>query len=221
MKNDTNVYKELRESTETDKTPALTQGQLSALFHEKGFTISQSVISKLETNKNTPPTTSYEIIKAYSKVFNTTADYLLGLRDTKPIDENIAMVNRITGLNENAINTLKNFLFLDNGYIDTLNFILSHGYFFEFIRGLKLYIENNYNTVMIDKIVPGTKSVEYVPREVPEINKDGKEIFWLGKKTNNGYSCIPLSTDIVEAHAMLIIQDALKKFQEKYKKERD
>lgn len=47
------------------------------------------------------------LIDGYSKYFHVTSDYLLGLRDTKPVDENIAMISKVTGLSNDAIETLK------------------------------------------------------------------------------------------------------------------
>lgn len=102
-----NIYKQLRENTETIRTPALTQAQLSNVFKREGNPVAQSVISKLETSKKIPPTTSFEVVKAYSTHFKVTSDYLLGLREVKQTDENIAMINKATGLSEQAIETLK------------------------------------------------------------------------------------------------------------------
>ena len=76
-----NVYKQLRENTETIARPALTQGELAAIFEKEGNPLSQSVISKLENQQKEPPTTSPDVIKAYATHFNVTADYLLGIRD--------------------------------------------------------------------------------------------------------------------------------------------
>lgn len=86
-----NVYKKLRDNTETDQKKALTQKELSAIFKNEGNPLEQSVISKIETKTVIPPTTSLDVLKAYAHHFNVTTDYLLGLRDTQTIDENIAM----------------------------------------------------------------------------------------------------------------------------------
>lgn len=120
MKNKKNIYKQLRESTETDNFPALTQQQLSNIFKDEGNPISQSAISKLETSKKEPPTTSFEVIKAYSEHFKVTSDYLLGLRNTKQIDENISMINKVTGFSDISINKLKKYSTLQRDIIDKL-----------------------------------------------------------------------------------------------------
>lgn len=122
-----NIYKQLRENTETINTSALTQAQLSNVFKKEGNPVAQSVISKLETSKKTPPTTSFEVIKAYSTHFKVTSDYLLGLREVKQTDENIAMINKATGLSEQAIETLK-MLKVNNDItnaLSTLNLLMS------------------------------------------------------------------------------------------------
>lgn len=106
VNNNENVYKRLRESTETNSKPALTQPQLAEEFAKQGNPVSQSMISKIENSKKNPPTKSPTILKAYADYFNVTTDYLLGIRDTKQADENIAMISKVTGLNEDAINTL-------------------------------------------------------------------------------------------------------------------
>ena len=96
------------------------------------------------TSKKNPPTTSFDVIKAYSNHFKVTADYLLGLRDTKPIDENIAMINKVTGLDENAINTLKK---ISNEDIDILNFIMKDFFtFYCFLSNIKNFISGDFDT---------------------------------------------------------------------------
>lgn len=133
MNNDENIYKSLRNSTETNSKPALTQGELAQEFKKQGNPVSQSMISKIENSNLNPPTKSHTILKAYADYFNVTTDYLLGIRDTKQADENIAMVNKVTGLSEDAINTLiklKSGKYYNQRKFDyalhTLNLILSN-----------------------------------------------------------------------------------------------
>ena len=161
----------------------------------------------------------------YCQIFNCSADYFLGFIDYPTYQE--TDIGKTLGLTDKSINALIKLYELEkvtnHGYIDTLNLILSYGgYLWHFLFALKLYIDNGYNTVMVDKIIPGTNSIEHVPRELPEYDNNGNEKFWIGKKKDNGeYNCIALSTDIVEAHAMQLIQKTLKKWQEQYKKECD
>ena len=107
MRKDKNIYYQLRESTETDNSPALTQIELAKAFADDGNPLAQSIISKIETSKENPPSVSYNVLRAYSQHFNVTTDYLLGLRETSLVDENIAMINKVTGLSEKSIDTLK------------------------------------------------------------------------------------------------------------------
>ena len=215
-----NRYKKIREDFEFTKDGyKLTTEKLAEIFISKGYTtLTASALRKIETDKR--KVTEYEL-KGYIEVFNTTSDYLLGFIGTPSTDANEQMISKITGLSSNAIKTLKNLNRFDKEDIDILNFILSNGYFYQLIRGLRIYIDNSYDTVMTDEKIPGTNSYKLVPRKVPELNNKGKEIFHLGKKTANGYATIPISTDIAETQGMLIIQEALKVLQTQYKKERD
>lgn len=101
-----NVFKKLRENTETDQHPALKQIELSAEFGKMGFQISQSIISKVETSPKKPPTKSPQILEAYAKYFNVTTDYLLGTRENSFVDPNIAMIGSVTGLSDESIKVL-------------------------------------------------------------------------------------------------------------------
>lgn len=62
-------------------------------------------ISKVEKEGKVP---QLFLIAGYSKYFSVTSDYLLGLRNTKTIDENTAMIGKVTGLSDIAISKLKN-----------------------------------------------------------------------------------------------------------------
>ena len=134
-----NIYKQLRENTETIARPALTQGELAAIFEKEGNPLSQSVISKLENQQKEPPTTSPDVIKAYATHFNVTADYLLGIRDNAIADENLAMIGSVTGLSDKSIQVLKKWNSLKkepmkiattygNGDLEMLNLILEDYY---------------------------------------------------------------------------------------------
>lgn len=134
-----NIYKQLRENTETIARPALTQGELAAIFEKEGNPLSQSVISKLENQQKEPPTTSPVVIKAYATHFNVTADYLLGIRDNAIADENLAMIGSVTGLSDKSIQVLKKWNSLKkepmkiattygNGDLEMLNLILEDYY---------------------------------------------------------------------------------------------
>lgn len=134
-----NIYRTLRESTETDAKPALTQSELAAIFKEEGNVLSQSVISKLENQQKEPPTKSLDVIKAYATHFNVTADYLLGIRDNATVDENLAMIGQVTGLSDEAIQILKEWNELKKKPIDIIA-----GYGGTDIDALNLLLEDCY-----------------------------------------------------------------------------
>lgn len=78
----------------------MTQDELSNIIH-----IDRNRIQQLETSPKVIP--KEEELRAYCNYFNTTSDYLLGIRNTKPVDENIAMIAKVTGLSNDAIEMLK------------------------------------------------------------------------------------------------------------------
>lgn len=225
-----NIYKQLRESTETDLTPALTQGELVAIFESEGNPLSQSVISKLENSKKEPPSTSIEVLKAYAKHFNVTADYLLGIRDTKTVDENITMICNVTGLNEQSIETLKQFHRAHgfNENMDILNFIMSDTQAFAlFLSNLNLFIDNKYD-IPIHMEIEGTnrKFVENIDVRSNSILATGeKRSIEIGKCTGEYqgqplYEFISVPVSILEDYAMQRMQKQMIKWQKKYKNER-
>ncbi len=196
-----NIYRKLREETETNETPELTQTELADIFASEGNPISQSVISKLEKSKKNPPTTSANVIKAYAEHFNVTADYLLGIRKTSVVDENLAMIGKTTGLDDPSINTLKRVRqHWNNRIIDTLNYLMNDSErFIDFLEWISLYIDNPYNTSVIKdgSSYEGTGDTVSLGQPV------------LDNKGNPGFNVITVGVDILESHAMLKIQEIL------------
>lgn len=151
MEKKPNVYKKLRESTETDKKRALNQSELAAEFEKEGNPLTQSVISKLETSTKEPPTKSFEVIKAYSEHFKVTSDYLLGLRDIPVVDENIVMMCNYLGLSDESIKRLHDYddeykVLLDRmikSNDDMLKYILVSIYTYLFSKGSTVTIKNS------------------------------------------------------------------------------
>ena len=109
----------------------MTQDELSNIIH-----IDRNRIQQLETSPKVIP--KEEELRAYCNYFNTTSDYLLGIRNTKPVDENIAMIAKVTGLSNDAIEMIKilsnyrkeynSFLPGLGAYIDAINAILEFQY---------------------------------------------------------------------------------------------
>ncbi len=102
-----NRYKKLREDYEfKENGRRITMKELSNIFIQKGYTsLTHGAIRKLETGQR--KLKNIDEVIAYSKFFNVTADYLLGMRDNAVVDENLAMIGRVTGLSDKSIETLK------------------------------------------------------------------------------------------------------------------
>ena len=120
-----NKYKMLREATETNDKKALTQEELTQVFESEGNPLKQSTISKLETCKKEPASTSVDVLKAYTNHFHVTSDYLLGLAENKYADENYQMITRTTGLTDESIDCLKTLKF-DDDKLKLLNLLIGN-----------------------------------------------------------------------------------------------
>lgn len=221
-----NIYKQLREKTETDTTPALTQGELAAIFESEGNPLSQSVISKLENQQKEPPTTSPDVIKAYATHFNVTADYLLGIRDIKTVDENIAMICKVTGLSEQAVESLKKIKECADedktvkDDLDMLNFIMSDFVKFDvFINHIRFYIDKEYSIPLhFDSSIGNNGS--FIESELPDVPGLKGSYFSIGKKfERDGITYIqPLhvTTDVIESYSLQCIQKHLNEWKAEY-----
>lgn len=226
-----NVYKQLRESTETNDKPALTQGELAAIFESEGNPLSQSVISKLENQKKEPPTTSLDVLKAYAVHFNVTTDYLLGLRNTSSLDENIVMINKVTGLSESAISTLKKLnanggcTFVGHNEINTLNFLLSnHLDAAELLTHIQDYLFASHKIPVFhtgkQEVIDGILVPEcIVPDNAYDVMKIGNKemrLLSLAKDKNKAYDNyqIPLDDTFFEGIALKAIEKKLRDYLE-------
>ena len=175
------------------------------------------------------------LIEGYCKYFKVTSDFLLGIRDTKVVDENIAMINKTTGLSDTSIQTLISCktggILADDDFpvIDLLNFILSDEVLFhDFLNYLGLYINNTYDTPCYrdpDKHI-------YVPvpddniRNTPFVKSKDEHYIAIGKKQKekicgkDAYQTINLPVSLLESHAVRIIQNVIDKWKDKWKKEK-
>lgn len=220
-----NKYKELRMQTETDQSAALTQLQLSQIFEAEGYPVTQSVISKLETSTDPVPTQSLSVLEAYSKHFNVTTDYLLGIRETKQIDENIAMISKVTGLDECSIISLKQ-LRAGNAmddFFNTLNFTIGNdtSLFISLIEAIRLYLDGNFDTPMHfenNTFVPMDDGFSTSP-----ITASNERCVLIGSyddklcKGNGGYRTMSIPISILkEAYAIQSIQKILNELKNKW-----
>ena len=83
----------------------LTAKGLSEIFKREGFNVDRNKINRLEGGQ----IPDGEALKAYSKYFNVSSDFLLGLLPAESMDADIRMISRYTGLDDTAIKTLHNF----------------------------------------------------------------------------------------------------------------
>lgn len=227
MRKDKNIYYQLRESTETDNSPALTQIELAKAFADDGNPLAQSIISKIETSKENPPSVSYNVLRAYSQHFNVTTDYLLGLRETSLVDENIAMINKVTGLSEKSIDTLKS-LYTENmpELLETLNYIIgTDSYMFScFVDAIGMYLDGEYDTPLrFDFNENGFVSIDDGTSNSPIVKTQEKSVT-IGRfdaslrNGEGGYHArnIPISI-LKEAYSFQAVQDILKFWKENKK----
>ena len=168
------------------------------------------------------------LIDGYSKYFHVTSDYLLGLRDTKPVDENIAMISKVTGLSNDAIETLKS---LKNVYdfdkdMKIFNYIMSDRRLFSlFLSDLRNYIEPEYDVPIHPVQDEKTKNIKYVENidiESDSIFVNTERCVYVGKENGqfNGeplYDIMGIPISNLASLSMLQIQEILLKWKEKYK----
>lgn len=119
-----NVFKSLRLSLATDTKKEPTQSELFELFKSVYPAGSQGSISKLESGNKEP---SIDELKAYSKFFNVSTDYLLGLEAISSKDTTIVDMAHKTHLSETAINNIvyEGSVSGDNARVVMLDWILS------------------------------------------------------------------------------------------------
>lgn len=232
-----NIYKELRENYEFKKGGRrITQKELSQIFMEDYYctSLTHGAIRKLETGERNLK--NVDEVTAYAKFFNVTADYLLGIRENAVVDENIAMIGRVTGLSDNAINTLKKVNENKEEYrkyevlhlIDTLNLIMDEPIsFMLFLDHIGDYIDNKYTIPLHydNKLNDYTESISEPPKtslvDVPRREKENHIV--LGALNNNPDSTkkyihrqIPVS--FVETYHIDTIRKVLDVWKKEYEK---
>lgn len=135
-----NNYRFLEMRVDKHEKKLMTQEQLA----EK-LGIDRNRIQQLETSHKAIPK-DYEL-KAYCDFFNTTSDYLLNLRDTKPVDENIAMISKVTGLTGTSIEIMKE---MSNQQKLIINKLIERSDFFFIQDALRNYFRSATSTVIIN-----------------------------------------------------------------------
>lgn len=145
-------------------------------------------------------------------------DYLCGIDPYK--NKGDKEISEITGLNQQAIDTLRLLKKLskdinqDSLYV--LNFILSdEKLFFEFIDSLKLYIDNPYTIPLHTEKGALTESKEgcfFAGRETPLMCADGKP-----HKYKKGFSYIAVDLSIFETWAKDKMQKVIDTWQRRFR----
>lgn len=225
MNDNRNVYRELRERTETDSKRSLKQEELAEEFKKQGTPLTQGTISKLENSTKQPPTTSYNVIEAYCKYFNTTSDYLLGFSDEPSRDMNKINAGNVTGLNGAAIETLSKIRAGNDtdAFFETLNYLIGKDFtlFTQLIDAIRLYFDESYNTPMLvtkEQFEP----INNIDNAICDIGNSINIGKYDKKLCNNtgGYRVIGLPVSLVrESYSMYTVQHILEEL--KNKKESD
>lgn len=208
-----NRYKKIREDFEfTEGGHRMTTEELADIFKARGYSsLTHTAIRKIETNSRNV----YEHeLRGYIEVFNTTSDYLLGFRDTKLVDENIAMICRVTGLSDDSINTLKTVKkHWNERENNTLNYMMKDSdLFLDFLRWLSIYIDNKYTIPLAYDSEKGYFPCNNALNSVVLGKKIGDN------KGNDGFKSIGVGVDILESHAMLKMQEIMNEWKSRKKK---
>lgn len=188
----------------------MTQGELSEQLR-----ISRNRIQQLEKSPKVIPTS--EELKAYCDYFNTTSDYLLGIRKTKPADENLAMISKSTGLNESSIDTLKTICkYWDEDLINVVNYMLQNtNTFIDFLSNLSLYMHNEYTTPLFyDPQTGKFVDCSYHTPTGDGITFGKQEV--IDNKGTLGWRVKGVSTNILESHAILQLLNIISEWKKNY-----
>lgn len=118
-----------------------TQGDLSKKFAEMKFYISREKITKLETG-HSEVTISKEILLAYSKFFNVSSDWLLGLSNTQFLTGDIHNASKVTNLSEEALRKIKSYPVKSQ---NILNRIIENGSIEHIIKSIYTYIPDGFD----------------------------------------------------------------------------
>lgn len=199
--------------------------ELSNKKHIKDYEVDviRQEIGKVENKGKFP---QLFLIKGYCGYFKVTSDYLLGIRDTKPVDENIAMISKTTGLSENAIEALK--IIKRSSYINTLNFIMrDYALLGAFLSNIELYLNNKFDTPVHfdDRLEIFVESKDVSDR--PVLISSNEKYVSIGKKLDYevdgqaAFEALSVPVSILESHALHCIQQLLDDWKKEYKKGND
>lgn len=130
-----NDYRFLKMRVDSLGRKKMTQGELA-----KTLGIDRNRIQQLETSPKVIP--KEDELRAYCEYFNTTSDYLLNIRDTRAVNENLAMISKATRLNDDSIYAIKK---LSDMQIAILNELLADNLMSTLLDAILRYVPFDYN----------------------------------------------------------------------------
>lgn len=160
-----------------DEEPNLSQFAKKLAINEldgKSITAVRQAIMKVENGDQAMP--SLYLIKAYCKHFGVTSDYLLGLRNVKTTNEDIAMICEYTELSDESIEEIKNMSKFEKLIFDKM--ISHYGLINTLIRNIKRFLsislyKNHIRLEIDDKVKKYDKGIAILTNTLnnSDINK--------------------------------------------------
>jgi hypothetical protein len=145
-----------------------------------GYEISQSTFNRILNCDGVYQTLDANFVAAYAKYFNVTADYLLGIRKTSIVNEDVATMEKSTGLSESAINVLRTEMNIGHKrMIEALNLLICDMYYQEEGRRYRPFVElfANYLNFQDDNKMYALNQRENMKEAQPHTIDNGI-IFW-------------------------------------------
>lgn len=149
-----------------------------------GYEISQSTFNRILNCNGVYQTLDVNFVVAYAKYFNVTADYLLGIRKTSIVNEDVAMIEKSTGLTENAINVLRTEMNIGHKrMIEALNLLICDMYRIAEGRHYRPFIElfANYLNFNDDSGKMYALSQKGSIKEAEPMTIESGAVFWDSK----------------------------------------
>ena len=212
------------------KKNGLTQDELINSLRDKQIAVGRNTLSAMENGIKEK--FSFQVLYGLAEIFQCQIGYLLCEYDCKT--QSNAAISEITGLSDNAINTLKKVSESKNEYrkyevlhlIDTLNLIMDEPmlfmYFLDYIGD---YIDNKYTIPLHydNEINDYTESIAELPRlslvDVPK--KEKEKYIVLGAPNNNPdnpkkYIHRQISVDFIKTYYIDRIRQILESWAKEY-----
>lgn len=147
------------------------------------YEISQPTFNRILNCDGIYKTLDANFVAAYAKYFNVTADYLLGIRKTSIVDEDVAMIEKSTGLSEKAINVLRTEINMGHKrMIEALNLLICDMYYQAEGRHYRTFVElfANYLNFQDDNKIYALTQRGRIKEAQPQAIDNGV-VFWDSK----------------------------------------